>query len=222
MPLTRIFLFGCWISFLGTLPLGTLNVFAAQLAVNEGVGPALWFSIGALLVEMCYVRLSLVAMDWVRRKREWFRALEWVTVCIVALLAIGSFRAAYHAPENGSMVIGLGSHPGIYYLLAGALLSAVNPLQIPFWFGWSTVLSSKNILQPSAACYNGYIAGIGAGTFAGNGVFIFGGRLLVEKLRANGNIVHWVTGGICAVTALVLLGKVVFRKGGAAGSRLAR
>jgi threonine/homoserine/homoserine lactone efflux protein len=147
MPLTRIFLFGCWISFLGTLPLGTLNVFAAQLAVNEGVGPALWFSIGALLVEMCYVRLSLVAMDWVRRKREWFRALEWVTVCIVALLAIGSFRAAYHAPENGSMVIGLGSHPGIYYLLAGALLSAVNPLQIPFWFGWSTVLCSKNILQ---------------------------------------------------------------------------
>jgi threonine/homoserine/homoserine lactone efflux protein len=216
MPLRRIFFWGCWISFLGTLPLGTLNVFAAQLAVNEGVAPAIWFSIGALLVEMYYVRLSLVAMDWVRRKRELFRALEWVTVCVIALLAIGSFRAAYHAPENGSVVVRLGFRSGaIYCLLLGAVLSAVNPLQIPFWFGWSTLLFSKNILHPSAACYNGYIAGIGMGTFAGNGVFIFGGRLLVEKLRADGNIVNWVTGGIFGVTALVLLWKMVFRRDGA-------
>jgi hypothetical protein len=215
MPLTRIFFTGLCISFLGTLPLGTLNVLAAQLAVNLGAWPATWFSIGALLVEIGYVRLSLVAMNWVREKKGLFRAMEWVTVAIIMALAIGSFSAAYHKTAGGSVVMGAGFRPGaIYCLLSGAVLSAVNPLQIPFWFGWSTVLFAKNMLKPLPVYYNLYIAGIGLGTFAGNGVFIFGGRLLVEKLKANGDVVNWMIGGIFAITALVLLGKVIFRKSG--------
>lgn len=215
--MTRIFLIGCWISFLGTLPLGTLNVLAARLAAEEGIGPALWFSVGALVVEMGYVRLSLVAMDWVRRKREWFRVLEWLTAGIIVALAIGSFSAAYHPSGSGWVITGPGFRSGaIYCLLSGALLSAVNPLQIPFWFGWSSALFSKNVLKPSPVCYNLYIGGIGLGTFAGNGVFIFGGRLLVEKLKADGSIVNWVTGVIFAITALLLIWRIAFRKGYAA------
>jgi threonine/homoserine/homoserine lactone efflux protein len=70
MQLFRIFCVGLGISFLGTLPLGTLNVAAMQIAVTDGIRPAIGFSLGALLVEICYVRLSLVAMDWVRSRRS--------------------------------------------------------------------------------------------------------------------------------------------------------
>ena len=70
MPLLRIFFTGMFISFLGTLPLGTLNISAMQISVSDGVRPAFYFALGALLVEMIYVRLSLVAMNWVRKQKR--------------------------------------------------------------------------------------------------------------------------------------------------------
>ncbi len=61
------------VSFLGSLPLGTLNVAAMQISISDGVVPAMLFSAGSLLVEIVYVRLSLVAMDWVRKQEKLFR-----------------------------------------------------------------------------------------------------------------------------------------------------
>ena len=63
----RIFFTGMFISFLGTLPLGTLNIAAMQISIAESVRNAILFSLGALTAEMVYVRISLVAMNWVRR-----------------------------------------------------------------------------------------------------------------------------------------------------------
>jgi hypothetical protein len=90
-------------------------------------------------------------------------------------------------------------------------MCAVNPVQIPFWFGWSTVLFTKKVLLPTASNYNSYILGIGIGTFIGNCVFIFGGQLIVGKLNANQNILSWVIGGIFAVTAIIQMWRM-FRK----------
>lgn len=198
----RLFLTGLLISFLGTLPLGTLNVLAAKMAVQEGIGPAIWFSLGALIVEMVYVRLSLVAMDWILRQRRWLRVLENLTVIIILLLALGSFWAAAHPSQGRNIVIGFLSPAPIPRLLTGLLLSAINPLQIPFWFGWSTVLFSKKILQPRNDHYNIYIAGIGVGTFAGNAVFIFGGRLLLSAWGAHEVLVNISIGILFTITAL--------------------
>ena len=207
MPLVRILFIGLLISFLGALPLGTLNVLAARMAVDDGLGPAIWFSIGALLVEMAYVRLSLVAMDWLRRQQRWLRVLETGMIVVILLLAIGSFwAAAFPQPHNNS-IIGFISPAPIPRLLTGMLLSALNPLQIPFWFGWSAVLFSKKILQPRSTHYNAYITGIGLGTFAGNALFIFGGRYLLNSLKQHDALINFTIGIIFLITALVQIRK---------------
>jgi len=97
--------------------------------------------------------------------------------------------------------------------LLGLLLSAISPMQVPFWFGWSTVLFSKNILQPKSSFYNFYIVGIGLGTLMGNCVFIFGGKYIVQKLNANQSLLNWVIGGIFAATAVIMLIKILMHKG---------
>src|SRR3979411_683028 len=95
MPkLLRIFFTGLLISFIGSLPLGTLNVAAMQIAISDAIQPAILFSLGSLTAEVVYVRLSLVAMDWVRKQKKLFKILEWVTLGIVLALAIFSFYAA--------------------------------------------------------------------------------------------------------------------------------
>jgi threonine/homoserine/homoserine lactone efflux protein len=207
-PLLKIFFTGMFISFLGSLPLGTLNIAAMQISITDGYTQAILFSLGSLLVEMIYVRVSLVGMDWIRKQERIFRILEWVTLAIVLALAISSFYAALH-PKTEKNIILSSTLPRF---ILGAAMCAVNPVQIPFWFGWSTVLFTKKILLPRNDNYNSYILGIGIGTFIGNCVFIFGSQLIVEKLNANQSILSWIIGGIFAITALIQIWRMIKKK----------
>jgi threonine/homoserine/homoserine lactone efflux protein len=132
-----------------------------------------------------------------------------VTLVVVLALAATSFYAALH-PTVGKNVILSSNMPKI---LLGFTMSAVNPVQIPFWFGWSTVLFTKKILLPRNDHYNLYIIGIGLGTFIGNILFILGGRIIADKISNNQDVLNWVIGGIFAITALIQAWKMWRKKG---------
>lgn len=214
MPkLLRIFVTGLFISFLGSLPLGTLNVAAMQITIYQGVAAGLWFSSGSLTVEAIYVRLSLVAMDWVRKQKRLFQILEYVTLAIIVLLAISSFYAAWHSAKGDVPVEPAYLKSNLHPYLLGLVMSAVNPVQIPFWFGWSTVLFTKKVLMPRNDHYNTYIGGIAVGTLFGNFVFVFGGNAIASRISGNQHILNWVIGGIFALTAIIQVYKMLRNKG---------
>src|ERR1051325_11668532 len=207
-PLQKIFFAGMLISFLGSLPLGTLNVAAMQISATEGVRAAILFVLGALVVEIIYVRISLVAMDWIRKQEKILRVLEWLTLIIVVALAFFSFYAATQTTVKKNIILS----STLPKFLLGLTMSAVNPMQIPFWFGWSTILFTKKILQPKNDHYNIYIIGIGIGTFAGSCIFIFGGRFVADKLSNNQHFLNWVIGGIFTLTAFIQLWRILKKK----------
>ena len=148
-------------------------------------------------------------MDWIRKQEKILRILEWVTLLIVIALAVASFYAATHPSEEKNVILS----SNLPTVLLGFTMSALNPVQIPFWFGWSTVLFTKNILLPRNDHYNTYIAGIGIGTFIGNILFIFGGQLIADKINNNQHVLSWIIGGIFAVTALIQIWKMLKKKG---------
>jgi threonine/homoserine/homoserine lactone efflux protein len=207
-PLLKIFFTGMLVSFLGSLPLGTLNIAAMQISVSDGVMAAMLFSLGSLLVEIIYVRISLVAMDWIRKQERIFKILEYITLIIVIALAVSSFYAALHPGIQKNIVLS----SSLPKFILGIVMCAVNPVQIPFWFGWSTVLFTKKVLLPRPDHYNSYIAGIGIGTFIGNCVFIFGGLLIANKISNNQDILNWVIGGIFGITAIIQLWRIFKKK----------
>ncbi len=206
--LIKILFTGMFISFLGSLPLGTLNVAVMQISITDGIYPAAKFALGALLAEVVYVRLSLFAMDWVRKQQRLLRILEWLTLLIVLALAVSSFYAALHPTINKNVILSSTLHR--FWL--GLLMSAINPVQIPFWFGWSTVLFSKKILLPKTSHYNLYITGIAFGTLLGSCVFIFGGNLVAARLSNNQHLLNWMIGGIFLLTAIIQVIKMIRKK----------
>lgn len=207
--LIKIFFIGMLISALGTLPLGTLNIITMQISVAEGYLQAIYFALGVALVEIIYVRISLVGMDWVRKRKNLFKWLDWVAVLIVVALAVANFIAAGkpHAAHNTI----ISNHMNRF--LFGLMLSAINPVQIPFWFGWSTVLFSKKVLESNSRHYNYYITGIGLGTLTGLAIFIFGGQLFAKTLEKNSNIVNYIIGGVFTITAIIQIVKILQHKG---------
>jgi threonine/homoserine/homoserine lactone efflux protein len=207
----KVFFWGLLISFLGSLPLGTLNVAAMQIGIQESIPKAIWFSLGSLVIEMMYVRLSLVGIGWVRKQVRLMKIMEWITLVIIVALAAGSFIAAAKGGGNTKNIL-LNNH--LNRFLLGMFMCAINPVQIPFWFGWSTVLLTKNILQPVQSQYNMYIVGIGLGTLMGNCVFIFGGKWMVERIANSQQYLNWVIGGIFTLTAVIQLIKMLLHKDG--------
>ncbi len=210
MPkLIQVLFWGFIISFLGSLPLGTLNVAAMQIGIQESVSNAMYFSFGSLLVEMIYVRISLIGIDWIRKQARIMRFMEWITLFVIIALAIGSFSAALKDSGNTKSIL---LDNNMNRFLLGMMMCAVNPVQIPFWFGWSAMLFSKNILLPIPSHYNTYIIGIGIGTLCGNAVFIFGGKWLIGKISNGEDYINWFVGAVFAATALIQFIKLIRKK----------
>ncbi len=87
--LSRIFFTGMFISFLGSLPLGTLNIAVMQISISDGIWQASLFALGSLISEIIYVRLSLVAMDWVRKQQKLF-------LFFIALILVAAYFSAWN------------------------------------------------------------------------------------------------------------------------------
>lgn len=209
VKLFRIFGIGLLISLLGSLPLGSLNVMAFQIYLKEGLLNAVYFSLGVALVEVIYVRISLVAMKWVLRNRKLFRALEWFTIALFLFLAVYTFiSSTKHGAEGDNAISKIQTHR----FLLGIFLCAINPVQIPFWFLWSTYLVSSKKLETRNDHYNFYCVGIGIGTLIGESLYMFGGEWLVKKIGANQQHINYFVALVFLVTALIQLYRVLATK----------
>lgn len=194
------------ISFLGSLPPGTVNVVMVQQAVAGGYSTAFWFAAGSLIAEMSYVGISLAMMHRIMKFEVVLKMLQWLSLSILIVLAISSFAAA--AQEEAPARIDSISDTLTPFFF-GFLLMAVNPVQIPFWFGWSTVLFAKKILMPHPLHYALYVAGAGLGSMMGSVLFIFGGQFLFAWFPVTQPVFHWAIGGVFTLNVLLQARKML-------------
>lgn len=185
----KVLLAGLLISLLGALPFGVLNITAFRISNAYGIQAAFIFTSGVVLVELAYLRLTLFGSQWLS-KQPWLDKLPWLGVLIFTAMTLHSCWNIFSPAENLNEVL-----YADHFFLEGVLLSAINPLQIPFWLAWNTVLTSKRILLTDRLHYNYYLVGAGLGTTAGLGVFIASGWLL----SGNSMDQTWVNIGIAAL-----------------------
>lgn len=203
----QIFFAGMLISFLGQLPLGNMNMTATLLHVQENAKNAWKYGIGIAIVEIIYLRLALTSMDWVMTHKWLFTILGWVTMAIFLLLGVASFIAARkQAPDKKGLLL----NNKLDRFLLGVSISALNPVQIPFWFTWSMYLVRERLLTQGFLQYNVFTICAGLGTLIGLAVYIHGGKWIVEKLKANNKGINKFMGVIFIVVALLQLYKMIF------------
>jgi threonine/homoserine/homoserine lactone efflux protein len=203
--LLRVSFWGMLVSFLGSLPLGTMNVTVTQLSVSDGIRAGFLFAVGSMIVEVIIVRIALVTMKWLARQHRVFHLLEYVTTSVILFLAIASFIAAYKMTGFATSL----PVKSITPFWTGAFLSVTNPLHIPFWLGWTTVLMNKNILKPDPIEYNWYVTGIGLGTMFGFAVFIYAGNSLVTQIQQHQTILNFAIGLVLLLTAAIQAKKII-------------
>lgn len=200
----RVFFTGLFVSFIGALPLGTQNIAAMQIAISDGVREALSFSLGLVIVDVFYIYLTFRAVQWIQSHKRLFKALEWITLLIVFSLAASNFYAALHPAVHKNVLLS----NGLPRFFLGFVMNALNPLQIPFWFGWSTVLFSKKLLEPRWGHYHLFVVGASVGFATALLLFIFGGRVIADKISNHQDVVYWAIGGIFLITGFIQVWKM--------------
>ena len=207
MNVAIVVLAGMLISFLGQLPLSSMNMMATQLSIQEGFKKAWLFGIGIAIVEVIYLRFALSGMRWVLQHKLLFNALGWITVVLFLILGVASFATArkQHREKKGLLL-----NNKVNRFILGITISAVNPVQIPFWFIWSSYLVNNKILEPGFLDYNLFTAGAGTGTLTGIAVYIHGGNWLITKMKTSNRTLNKVMGVIFIITAFIQLYKMIY------------
>jgi len=193
------------ISFLGSLPPGTMTIAATYISAEQGTTAGFIYALGSMMAEMIIVRLALNAMNWIASKHKLFFILEIVTALLLIAMTVACF---YFAAQINSIAA---SKPQtiIHPFAAGFLLSIINPIHIPFWLGWSIVLVDRKILQANASQYNWYVLGIAMGSMMGFIIFIYGGELLLKVFNENQNIILIVFGIALFIVSTVHIAKML-------------
>lgn len=178
-----LFLMGLLISALGSLPLGNLNVMAMSISIVNGRGPALYFALGVLLVEMFYVAATLYLSQQILKYAKGIFYFNLLAASI--LLGLGVFYLSHYFEDAQKMSVSIlpQQQGGTFY--QGVFMSAINPAQIPFWLGWNAIAWEKKILEINLQKSFIWVIGIGVGTFLGLLVFIYLGTWLIKYFNAD-------------------------------------
>ena len=195
----EVFFTAMLISFLGQLPFGNMNLTATQLAVQEGYKNAWKYSIGIVIVEVIYLRLALTAMNWVVKNQLIFKIMSWLTVIVFLALGILSIIIARKQTQEKK---GLLLNNKIDRFLLGISVSAINPVQIPFWFIWSTQLINSQVLKTTPEHFNFFTGGAAIGSIAGLMVYMYGGRWVIQKMKASNRQLNIFMGIVFILAAL--------------------
>ncbi len=190
--LLKIFLIGLVISFLGSLPLGTLNMTAFHIAAFQNANEAILFALAVVFVELVVVRITLTYSKKIDFGNKLFFYVLPMAVALLLYLAISSFVSVGNPKEIAS---GTGVFPMIESsIMLGLLLSALNPMHIPFWIGWNSVLTTRKTLDEKPGMYIFYISGIGIGSIGGLMMFVFAGKYIFQNYHQYSYVIAFILG----------------------------
>nr|WP_294858465.1 LysE family transporter [uncultured Fluviicola sp.] len=201
-------LVGGFISLIGTLPFGVLNILVFTIGARESVQDALLFAFGVVLSEIVIVACCLKWFKLQFKKTNSIQILQYLMVGFIFFLAFQQIQQIGIPPEQKTDFLA-SNWPRF---LLGVGLSAINPSQFPFWITWNEILTNKGILQ-TRRNRNGYLAGIGIGTFTGLSCFIFASQLIHDSTELLQSKTYYLSvAGIFALTGIILLVKLVCRR----------
>ena len=169
--------FGFLVSFLGSIPLGYLNVIGFELYRYSGIDSLIPFLFGVITIEGLVIYGTLVFADRLMRKKMLLKYIEAFSVLFMFVLAFTFYSSAQH-PQAQQKILEKYLKYSPYVM--GVLLSAFNFIQLPFWIGWNLYMLNGRYIDIKNGQQFTYLAGTLLGTFAGMMALI----LLLAQLTA--------------------------------------
>ncbi len=137
------FLVAAWISFIGSILLGLVNVAVIETAIRKGAKHATWLAIGGVLPEIPYTLLAIYGTSYVDRLKE-HQTIIGIFIGFV-FIGLGAFYILKKIKSNLHNE-GLENQTSIKRsFFKGLFLAFANPQLIFFWSGILLLLHTGSL-----------------------------------------------------------------------------
>ena len=159
----RVFSIAFIVSFLGSVPPGTINITTMQLSVRHHQRAALFFALAASLTEFVYAGVTVKFQIFLSDQPAFTQNFQLITALAMIVLGIVNLIAKKRSTKSMDQSEGMKGRNGFK---RGVVLGLLNPLTIPFWLAVTAYLQNHQLITLSGAHFWWYLAGISTGTFA--------------------------------------------------------
>lgn len=169
MQILKNIFVGFLISFIGSIPLGYLNVVGYEVYKKFGLNETIFYLLGVISIEFFVIYFTLIFANKLMRNPKLLRFIEGFSVIFMFVLAYAFYSSSNSDTKNQSVL-----EKYIHYspYVVGIILSCLNFIQIPFWLSWNLYLLNGNYIEVSKSRKFFYVFGTIVGTFAGMLVLI--------------------------------------------------
>jgi threonine/homoserine/homoserine lactone efflux protein len=192
-------------SFIGSIPLGTINANVIRLSLTENMRTMFRFIAGATVAELIYSFIAVHFSGFLLTlpKLDFYIRL----VSIPIFLSLGLYYFLSKPKTNQPKTAG--TYKNLF--LQGLSLGLLNPLQIPFWLAYGTYLISVGWISKGFLSLNIFILGIISGSFTLLYLIAKFSSNYKDKLKLKDKTINQVTGGILIFLALYQVVKILFK-----------
>jgi len=149
------------VSYIGSIPPGSINVSVMQLSILKKHRAAIFFALAASSVEFIYAGVTVrfhIFLNTHPLISDYFKI-----VTSIVLIALGLWNILSKKTSSS-----IGTHTkltGRHGFLRGLVLGILNPMTIPFWLAITTYLENDGLIDVLAFGFWAYLTGLSMGTF---------------------------------------------------------
>ncbi|UUF14989.1 MULTISPECIES: hypothetical protein [Flavobacterium] len=157
-------LVGFLVSFLGSIPLGYLNLVGLEIYTKSGLHDLVFFLFGVIVVETFVIYFTLLFAKQLTNNKKLMKIIDFFAIGFMFVLAFAFyFNFNQETKSNGILQNYLIYSP----FVIGIILNCFNFLQLPFWASWNLYLLNGKYITIERKLKYYYIAGTLIGVFFG-------------------------------------------------------
>jgi threonine/homoserine/homoserine lactone efflux protein len=193
---------GMVLSFIGSIPFGSINVTVMESSITRGFRTAIWVIFGAACIEFIQAFVALKFSALITRNPVTEMILFWASIPI--LIAIG----IYFVRQKNSPDTDLHGYSRSRGFLKGIIIAALNVLAIPYWIFYGSYLTTIGLIDLSS---NFNIVIFSLGVFSGTIIILMVYAKLGVLAKAKfSRITHYIApavGYFFFLLALIQIGR---------------
>jgi hypothetical protein len=170
LKILKNILVGFAVSFIGSIPLGYLNLFGYQIFTTSNFNQLNLYLFGVLIVEAIVIYSTLKLSAKVSMNPKWknyISIFSFIFLLVIALLTYNSSSNESNSLEKYNSYLSYSA------LISGIILSSINFAQIPFWMSWNLYLTNEKYIVVEDKKELFYVLGTVIGTYLGMLAIIF-------------------------------------------------
>lgn len=164
MKILKNIFVGFLVSFVGSIPLGYLNIIGFEVYSKSGIQSLVLYLLGVISIEAIVIYTTLLFANRLMANKKLIKFIEVFSILFMLLLACSFYFKDNSGSSSANHLSKFTIYPPFFI---GIISSSLNFMQVPFWLGWNVYVVNEKYIALGKKLNLIYLAGTLIGSFCG-------------------------------------------------------